>query len=96
MAQEVKTSVQWGKLFFAVNIIVKSLDDIVMCRGYACQFWRIKGVAWSAQRIPTAVNLDFLDPVPLLSHSSSSLVLTSPSGGGRSVDIFRLRSKATV
>jgi hypothetical protein len=24
--------------------------------------WRIEGVTWSAQRIPTAVNLDFLDP----------------------------------
>jgi hypothetical protein len=29
----------------------------------------------SAQRIPTAVNLDFLDPEPLLLHSSSSSVI---------------------
>jgi hypothetical protein len=27
-----------------------------------CQLLRIDGVAWSAQRIPTAVNLGFLDP----------------------------------
>jgi hypothetical protein len=31
-----------------------------------------EGVAWSAQRIPTAVNLYFLNPEPLLFHSSSS------------------------
>jgi hypothetical protein len=31
-----------------------------------------RGVAWSAQRIPTAVNLDFLVPEPLLFHSGSS------------------------
>jgi hypothetical protein len=29
-----------------------------MCK---CQLFRIEGVAWSAQRIPTAVNLGFLD-----------------------------------
>jgi hypothetical protein len=41
---------------------------------------RIDGVAWSAQRISTAVNLDFLDPEPLLFHSSSSsVILTSLS-----------------
>jgi hypothetical protein len=27
----------------------------------SCQPLRVKGVAWSAQRIPTAVNLGFLD-----------------------------------
>jgi hypothetical protein len=44
-------------------------------------FLRIEGVAWSARRIPTAVNLDFLDPEPLLLHSnSSSVILTRPSG----------------
>jgi hypothetical protein len=32
------------------------------CRRSLCQFLRIEGVAWSAQRIPTALNLDFLDP----------------------------------
>jgi hypothetical protein len=31
----------------------------------------IEGVVWSAQRIPTAVNLGFLDPKPLLFHLSS-------------------------
>jgi hypothetical protein len=33
---------------------------------------RIGGVAWSVQRILTAVNLGFLEPEPLLFHSSSS------------------------
>jgi hypothetical protein len=43
------------------------------------------GVAWSGQRIPTAVNLSFLDPEPLLFHSSSfSVILT------------RLRSRLTI
>jgi hypothetical protein len=32
----------------------------------------MEGVEWSAQRIPTVVNLDFLDPESLLLHSSSS------------------------
>jgi hypothetical protein len=41
----------------------------------SAKFFRIKCVAWSAQRIPTAVNLDFLDTEPLLFHSSSSLVI---------------------
>jgi hypothetical protein len=31
------------------------------CRPSWCQLFRIEGVAWSAQRIPTAVNLGFLD-----------------------------------
>jgi hypothetical protein len=31
------------------------------CRRILCQLLRIEGVAWSAQRIPTAVNLGFLD-----------------------------------
>jgi hypothetical protein len=35
----------------------------------------IEGVVWSAQRIPTVVNLGFLDPEPLLFHSSSSSVI---------------------
>jgi hypothetical protein len=30
---------------------------------------RIEGVAWSAQRILTALNLGFLDPEPLLSYT---------------------------
>jgi hypothetical protein len=33
---------------------------------------RIEGVAWSAQRIPTVANLEFLYPEPLFLHSSSS------------------------
>jgi hypothetical protein len=33
---------------------------------------RVEGVAWSPERIPTAVNLGLLEPVPLLFHSSSS------------------------
>jgi hypothetical protein len=35
-------------------------------------FLRIEGVAWSAQRIRTAVNLGFLDPEPLLFHSNEA------------------------
>jgi hypothetical protein len=31
------------------------------CRRSYCQLLRIEGVTWSAQRIPTAVNLGFLD-----------------------------------
>jgi hypothetical protein len=31
------------------------------CRRSQCQPLRVEGVAWSAQRIPTAVNLGFLD-----------------------------------
>jgi hypothetical protein len=30
----------------------------------SANFLRIEGVAWSAQRIPTAVNLGFIDPEP--------------------------------
>jgi hypothetical protein len=42
---------------------------------------RIECVAWSAQRTPTAVNLGFLDPEPLLFHSISfSVILTRLSG----------------
>jgi hypothetical protein len=44
-------------------------------------YWRIEGVTWLAQRIPTAVNLCFLDPEQLLFHSScSSVTLTRLSG----------------
>jgi hypothetical protein len=31
------------------------------CRWSKCQFLRVEGVSWSAQRIPTAVNLGFLN-----------------------------------
>jgi hypothetical protein len=31
------------------------------CHRSYCQFLRVEGVAWSAQQIPTAVNLGFLD-----------------------------------
>jgi hypothetical protein len=37
-----------------------------------CQLLRFVGAAWSAQQIPTAVNLGFLDSELLLFHSSSS------------------------
>jgi hypothetical protein len=40
-------------------------------------FLRIKGVALSAQRIPTAINLGFLELKPLFLRSSgSSVILT--------------------
>jgi hypothetical protein len=51
------------------------------CRRSWFQLLRIKGVAWSAQRIPTAVNFRFSRPEPLLFHSSrSSIILTRLSG----------------
>jgi hypothetical protein len=45
---------------------------------------RIEGVAWSAQRIPTTVNLGFPDPELLLSYSSSSSVILTRLSGPRS------------
>jgi hypothetical protein len=45
---------------------------------------RIEGVAWSAQRILTVVNLDILDPEPLLFHSSSSALTLTRLNGPRS------------
>jgi hypothetical protein len=54
------------------------------CRRTQCQLMRIEGVAWSAHRIPTAVNLHFLDPEPLLFHSSSSSVILTRLSGPRS------------
>jgi hypothetical protein len=42
------------------------------CRRSYSQLLRIEGVAWSAQRIPTAVKSRFSGPQPLLFHSSSS------------------------
>jgi hypothetical protein len=50
-----------------------------------CQLSRIEGVTWSAQRIPTAVNLGFLDPEPLLFHSSSSSVILTILSWPRSI-----------
>jgi hypothetical protein len=43
-----------------------------------------RGVAWSAQRIPTAVNLGSLDPEPLVFNSSSSSVVLTRLSGPRS------------
>jgi hypothetical protein len=56
----------------------------------------IEGVAWSAQRIPTAVNIDFLDPEPLLflSNNSSAIITShyfsekSGSAGNRTRDLW--------
>jgi hypothetical protein len=54
---------------------------IAACRGSKCQLLWLECVAWSAQRIPPAVNLGFLDSEPLLFHwSSSSVILTRLSG----------------
>jgi hypothetical protein len=49
-----------------------------------CQLLRIEVFAWSAQRIPTTVNLVFLDPEPLLLHSSSSSIILTRLSGPRS------------
>jgi hypothetical protein len=54
------------------------------CRRSQCQHLWIEGVAWTVQRIPTAVNLDFLDPEQLLFHSSSSSVILTRLSGPRS------------
>jgi hypothetical protein len=50
----------------------------------SANFLADRGVAWSAQQIPTAVNLDFLDPEPLLFHPSSSSVNLTKLSGPRS------------
>jgi hypothetical protein len=42
----------------------------------------------SAQRIPTVVNLGFLDPEPLLFHSSSSSFILTRLSGSRSQKIW--------
>jgi hypothetical protein len=55
-----------------------------------CQPLRVEGVAWSAQRISTAVNLVFFRPEPLVFHSSSSsVVLTWLSGPRSTSPIFQ-------
>jgi hypothetical protein len=41
--------------------------ETTACWRSYCQLLRIEGVAWSAQRIPTVVNLGFLDEKPNLS-----------------------------
>jgi hypothetical protein len=51
--------------------------------------------AWSVQRIPTVVNLGFLDPEPLLFHSSSpSVFLTRLSGPVPDPILFRKSGSA--
>ena len=40
----------------------------------SANFCGLRGVTWSAQRVPTAVNLCFLDVEPLLFYSSSSSI----------------------
>jgi hypothetical protein len=54
---------------------------------------RIERVAWSAQRIPTAVNLCFLDLEPLLFHSSSCSVISTRLSGPV-LDTLLLRKSA--
>jgi hypothetical protein len=54
----------------------------------SAKFLRIVGVAWSAQRIPTAVNLRLLYPEPLLFHSSSSSVILTRLSGPRSLFLY--------
>jgi hypothetical protein len=42
----------------AFSLHAKYTDRVAAaCRRIQCQLLRIEGVAWSAQRIPTAVNL---------------------------------------
>jgi hypothetical protein len=54
------------------------------CRRSYWQLLQIECVTWSAQRIPMAVNLGFLDPKPLVFHSSSSSVIPARLSGPRS------------
>jgi hypothetical protein len=54
------------------------------CRRSYWPFWPIEGVAWSPERIPTAVNLNCLDAEPLLFHSSSSSIILTRLSGPRS------------
>jgi hypothetical protein len=54
------------------------------CRRSYCQLLRIEGVAWSVQRVPTAVKLDYVDPEPLLFHSGSSSIIPMRLSGPRS------------
>jgi hypothetical protein len=44
------------------------------CRRSQCQLLRVEGVAWSAQRIPTAVNLGFLARTRTLRYLNSTEV----------------------
>jgi hypothetical protein len=72
-------------LFIKLNTTSELYDRATAaCRRSQCQLLRIEGVAWSAQRIPTAVNLGFLDPEPLLFRSSSSSVILTRLSGHRS------------
>jgi hypothetical protein len=57
------------------------------CRRSYCQLLWTKGVTWSAQRIPMAVNFGFLDPEPLHFHSSSSSFILTRETGPRSSPI---------
>ena len=61
-----------------------------------CQLLRVEGVAWSAQRVPTAVKLCFLDLEPLLFfYSSSSSIdlrrLTRLSGASMNVNSILIK-----
>jgi hypothetical protein len=66
--------------------MVSELKSVALVRKQTIMIERSKllpmdGVAWSAQRIPTAVNLDFLDLEPLIIHSGSSSVIHTRLGG---------------
>jgi hypothetical protein len=52
-------------------------------RSYA-NILRTEVVAWLVQRIPTAVNLGFLDPETQIFHSNSSSVILTRLSGPRS------------
>jgi hypothetical protein len=58
-----------------------STERLPLVGEVSANFLRTEGIAWSVQRIPTAVNLDFLDPEPILFLSrSSSVILMRLSG----------------
>jgi hypothetical protein len=54
------------------------------CRRNCWQLLRIEGVAWSTQRIPTAVISFFYTPELILFHSTSSSVILTRLSGPRS------------
>jgi hypothetical protein len=61
--------------YIYVSIKLNSVARPPLVGVVSANFCGIEGVAWSAQRVPTAVNLGFIDPEPLLFYSSTSSVI---------------------